>query len=609
MFVPIITLSENLKKISSSKEEYNKFVNYTELDLIYKNFNKVYVELELAQEQLKQMEMMRAISSTIQMLAHDLRHPFSHIKNSLQAMLTLTSYEKMREYIKDTGRAIEKDILRVENMLTDLLQFRTEGKPNLAQVSFYKIIYGVIKNCFEVQSKIDVLLYYDFKHRFKVYVDPQKIERVLSNIIINAIEAMSGNGKILFSTQELEENGEPFIEICIANTNSYIDEKCINKVFELFYTNGRKRGSGIGLTVAREIILQHGGRIFCTSSKQSGVKFFIHLPYSTKIAEDNIEKYSFPTEAKYFINQFERQYNLSQTEYEKKSDLIEEKIFNYIKEKNITRKYQIVILEDDETYAKNFLFLVSSELIKNVFNFITFTDYQKAKAAVKEIEPEYIICDIDLGLENLNGFDFVKELRSSGCNSKICIHTNRFLKCDLELSLSVRSDFFIVKPMSRFQFLKFVCSYIFPNEPDVDESFNSLNVPSIAKDDKGVIVVIDDEDIYLNCWEIVVEDAEVKVFSHPDNAYDYFVKNPDAFNKIECIIVDYYFDNTMQNICQMNFVNLMRKINFVKPIFISTNAILNEAERKIFSGVLKKEPYSLSSLKNIFKDEFCLSTI
>ena len=171
MFVPIMRLSENLKEISSSKEEYDKFVTYLELDLIYKNFNNVYIELNKAQEQLKQLDMMRAISTTIQMLAHDLRHPFAHIKNALHVMLRLSNYDEIRQYIKDTGRAIEKDILRVENMLSDLLHFRTEGSPNFVDTSFYKLIYSVIKNCFEVQNKTNIILSYDFIHKYFFCVD------------------------------------------------------------------------------------------------------------------------------------------------------------------------------------------------------------------------------------------------------------------------------------------------------------------------------------------------------------------------------------------------------------------------------------------------------
>ncbi len=600
MFIPIMKLSENLEVISSSKEEYDKFVTYMELDLIYKNFNKVYIELKKAQEQLKQMEMMRAISTTIQMLAHDLRHPFAHIKNALHVMLRLSSYEEIRQYIKDTGRAIEKDILRVENMLSDLLHFRTEGKPNFVDTSFYKLIYSVIKNCFEVQSETDISLNYDFKHYNKVRVDIQKMERVLSNIITNAIEAMNGKGKIFFTTREFFENSLLYIEICIANTNSYIDEDCKEKIFDLFFTKGKKRGTGIGLGIAREIIYQHGGKIFYSSTLHEGVKFFIQIPQPNNLSEDNIGGIFFPDNANYFESHFDTHYNTSQIEYEKKSDHIEEKILTFLSSTVNKRKYQILILEDDDVYVKNFSSLISSEDLNNYFNIISYSSYHEALESFKQIEPEYIICDIDLGLEGLNGFDFVKELRSYGCNAKICIHTNRFLKCDLEKSIFVKSDFFIAKPMSRFQFLRFLCSYLMPGYSE--ESFNTVNLQNPLE--RGIIIVIDDEDIYHKFWEVSVTDARVETFLHPDSAFEYFNTKPECFDKIECIIVDYYFDNSMQNISQIKFLDKMRALNFKKPIFISTNATLNTEESKNFDGIISKEPYSLEKLKEIFYDKF-----
>lgn len=600
MFVPIMRLSENLKEISSSKEEYDKFVTYLELDLIYKNFNNVYIELNKAQEQLKQMDMMRAISTTIQMLAHDLRHPFAHIKNALHVMLRLSSYDEIRQYIKDTGRAIEKDILRVENMLSDLLHFRTEGNPNYIDTSFYTLIYSVIKNCFEVQNKTNILLNYEFKHKYLLRVDIQKMERVLSNIITNAIDAMNGKGTIKFETREYYENNKLYIEICIANTNSYIEEEFKDKIFDLFFTKGKKRGTGIGLGIAKEIVGQHGGRIFYTSSKQEGVKFYIQLPQSGSLNIDRIGDLIFPDEAKYFENHFDSHYNISLIEYEKKSDLIEEKILSYFSGKKIQRKYQILILEDDDVYVKNFSSLISSEDLNNYFNIVSFSNYEQALAVVYEINPEYIICDIDLGIEKLNGFDFVHELRSNGCNSKICIHTNRFFKCDLEKSIQVKSDFFIAKPMSRFQFLRFLCSYIMPGYSE--ESFLSMTTNNL--EEQKLLMLIDDESIYHKFWEVTVTDAKVISYLHPDLAYQYFLKNPDLIKNIECIIVDYYFDNIGQNICQMQFLENIRKLNFKNPIFVSTNAILINNELKDFDGVIKKEPYTLAKLKELYGQKF-----
>ncbi|WP_397599449.1 hypothetical protein [Silvanigrella sp.] len=73
---------------------------------------------------------------------------------------------------------------------------------------------------------------------------------------------------------------------------------------------------------------------------------------------------------------------------------------------------------------------------------------------------------------------------------------------------------------------------------------------------------------------------------------------------IECVIVDYYFDNSAQNISQMNFLEKMRSLNYKKPIFVSTNAIFLNNELENFDGVIKKEPYSLAKLKETYSNEF-----
>ncbi|WP_158996749.1 hybrid sensor histidine kinase/response regulator [Pigmentibacter ruber] len=620
MFIPIMTLSENLKSISSSKEQYDKFVNYLELDLIYKNINSVYLELNNAQEQLKQMHMMRAISNTIQMLAHDLRHPFAHIKNALHVMLRLSSYDEIRQYIKDTGRAIEKDILKVENMLSDLLHFRTEGQPNIVETSFYKLIYAVIKNCFEVQCKTNIELLYDFKHQYFVNVDIQKMERVLSNIITNAIEAMNGKGVIQFSTREYFDLGQLYIEICIANTNSYIEDEYKDKIFDLFFTKGKKRGTGIGLGIAKEIVQQHGGDIFFQSSKEEGVKFFIKIPHRKNLISDCKNDLFFPAKAQYFESNFDSHYNISLIEYENKSNIIENNLLNEISYIDLEKKYKILILEDDEVYVKNFYTLIANENLRQYFELYSYSNYEEAYSAYIELNPEYIICDIDLGLDDLNGFDFVSELRKNGSLAKICIHTNRFFKCDLERSISVKSDFFIAKPMSRFQFLKFLYSLINPNY--TENSFFSTNEEKIENSEQisnnflenkqnysntekeNVIIFIDDEDIYHKFWEMSVNDAKVLCFTDPELAIDYVSLNPYLIKNIKCVVVDYYYDNICKDIIQLKFLEKIKKLLINVPVFVSTNGIFVNNELDFFDGVIKKEPHSLEKLKNLYLDKF-----
>ncbi|WGL58960.1 hybrid sensor histidine kinase/response regulator [Pigmentibacter sp. JX0631] len=620
MFIPIMTLSENLKGISTSKEQYEKFVNYLELDLIYKNINSVYLELNNAQEQLKQMHMMRAISNTIQMLAHDLRHPFAHIKNALHVMLRLSSYDEIRQYIKDTGRAIEKDIMKVENMLSDLLHFRTEGQPNIVETSFYKLIYSVVKNCFEVQNKTNIELLYDFKHQYFVNVDIQKMERVLSNIITNAIEAMNGKGVIQFSTREYFDLGQLYIEICIANTNSYIEEEYKDKIFDLFFTKGKKRGTGIGLGIAKEIVQQHGGDIFFQSSKSDGVKFFIKIPHTKNLVLDCKNDIFFPSNAQYFESNFDSHYNISLIEYENKSDIIEKNLLNELSDFNLSKKYKILILEDDEVYVKNFYTLISNENLRQYFELYSYSNYAEAHAAYFQLNPEFVICDIDLGLEDLNGFDFVSELRKNGSLAKICIHTNRFFKCDLEKSISVKSDFFIAKPMSRFQFLKFLYSLINPNysessfftsseeKIEITEQTNINILPLGQKNlelmNESIIIFIDDEEIYHKFWEMSVSDAKVLCFSDPTAAIEYIFLNPHISPKIVCVVVDYYYDNICKDIIQLEFLAKIKEILVNAPVFVSTNGIFVNNELELFDGVIKKEPHSLSKLKELFREKF-----
>ena len=70
-----------------------------------------------------------------------------------------------------------------------------------------------------------------------------------------------------------------------------------------------------------------------------------------------------------------------------------------------------------------------------------------------------------------------------------------------------------------------------------------------------------------------MQDAKVLSFSEPNLALQFLTDNPSFHPKIKCIIVDYYFDNICKDINQLNFVESIRKISVLTPIFVSTNGI------------------------------------
>lgn len=130
--------------------------------------------------------------------------------------------------------------------------------------------------------------------RKQATIDVSKVSRVFSNITANAVQAMGFQGQLWFRTREFNASDVPFLEICIGNDGPLIEEKDLAKIFGLFFTKQKKGGTGLGLAIAEKIVLAHGGKIWCTSSKNSGVEFHFTLPIS-EYKQDSIAAVQLPT--------------------------------------------------------------------------------------------------------------------------------------------------------------------------------------------------------------------------------------------------------------------------------------------------------------------------
>jgi CheY-like chemotaxis protein len=117
------------------------------------------------------------------------------------------------------------------------------------------------------------------EHIHMVNIHQQKIERVFANILGNAYQAMGRAGQLWIHTKEY--NGK--VEFCIGNDGPGLPEGEASRLFDPFFTHGKKSGTGLGLAIAKKVVSAHGGDIWCTSSKRSDskrgkVEFYFTLP-------------------------------------------------------------------------------------------------------------------------------------------------------------------------------------------------------------------------------------------------------------------------------------------------------------------------------------------
>lgn len=224
-------------------------------------------------------------------IAHEIKNPLSGIKGAAQLLKKSKITEDMREHID----LIIKETDRLNNVLHDYLQ--VSRPPVFSEINIHEVIEYALKVMSPAiaEKGVAVLKSYD-PSLPDIRGDGSKLLQVFINLIKNSLESMDnslGARKLLISTKSsteytvvYEQSALPakkqrkqrWILISIEDTGRGISSEEAEKVFLPFYTR-KDGGSGIGLTLSKKIIKDHGGTIKAKGDATKGAEFNIYLPY------------------------------------------------------------------------------------------------------------------------------------------------------------------------------------------------------------------------------------------------------------------------------------------------------------------------------------------
>ncbi len=221
-------------------------------------------------------------------ISHELRTPITSILGYISAMLDGTIVEEnlKQQYLE----LIHSKSLTLQRLIQDLFQLtQLESKQfnfNFAQVSIRELMLGIIKKHKLDINNADLSLEYFYDNLSledkDVIVDIERIEQVVSNLITNAIKNTPKGGRILISCILLV-NETPKVQISIQDNGRGISPEDLPFIFQRFY-KGKKinpriyTGSGLGLTISKEIVEAHNGHIGVESKLLQGSTFYFTLP-------------------------------------------------------------------------------------------------------------------------------------------------------------------------------------------------------------------------------------------------------------------------------------------------------------------------------------------
>jgi signal transduction histidine kinase len=249
-----------------------------EFERLVESLNTMLHELNRRSEQLIQSEKMAALGTLTSGVAHELNNPLNNISTSLQIILEELD-EGDIQYQKQLLVETEGQVQRAQDIVKALLEFSRETEFSLVRVHFKNLVRQTLKLIQgEVPSNVQIDI--DIPEDIECNIDARRIQQVLLNLIINGIQAMEGHGGKL-TVQAYESEGGQGFSFHVRDTGKGMELTEQSKIFDPFYTTKDVgKGSGLGLSVSKGIIENHGGHISVSSNPGQSTDFTVYLPYA-----------------------------------------------------------------------------------------------------------------------------------------------------------------------------------------------------------------------------------------------------------------------------------------------------------------------------------------
>ncbi|MFH1627115.1 MAG: ATP-binding protein [Pseudomonadota bacterium] len=228
--------------------------------------------------QLNHAERLAALGEMVAGVSHEIRNPLGIIRSTAELLGTMPGSDESKTRLT---RLIIEESSRLNNIVTEFLDFARPQEPNYQDCDLNEILE---KNLMFLQPELDkkrISLHNNLNHRsLKLRADPQLLYRSFLNIFVNAIQSMPKGGVITLNVAE--ENGDYLVSITDSGTG--INERNLSKIFNPFFST-KEKGSGLGLSIVRNIIEGHKGKIWIESKEEAslneegtGTRVMIRLP-------------------------------------------------------------------------------------------------------------------------------------------------------------------------------------------------------------------------------------------------------------------------------------------------------------------------------------------
>jgi signal transduction histidine kinase len=259
-----------------------------EVNVLARSFNHMTEQLTSQRERLIQSERVAAWRELARRLAHELKNPLFPLQLTLENLSRARALpeEEFDEIFKESTATLGAEIQNLKTIIGRFSDFSKMPKPELEEMDASDAVWRVaLLHCpwlvrglhsdeaiYDVSGPLGCSVEVSL-HPMPLTADPELLHRALSNLVLNAIDAMPEGGKLTLSANP---HGDK-VEIRVSDTGEGLTPEECERLFTPYYTT-KQHGTGLGLAIVQSVVADHAGTIAVESRAGGGTTFIITLP-------------------------------------------------------------------------------------------------------------------------------------------------------------------------------------------------------------------------------------------------------------------------------------------------------------------------------------------
>jgi signal transduction histidine kinase/CheY-like chemotaxis protein len=529
---------------------FSIFSNITELKKREEELNNTIIELDIERDKANAANQTK--SQFLANMSHELRTPLNAIIGLTEMLKEDAADDGLDDFEEPLDRVFNagKHLLTLINDVLDLSKIEA-GRVELFNETFElkQVLDDVIKTSAPLAQKNENELLIDYKTEIDfVTADQTRVKQVVLNLISNACK-FTEKGKITVGVNKIKQDGGDLIAIDVSDTGIGMSEEQMARLFNSFVqadssTTRKYGGTGLGLTISKQLAILMGGDVVVNSQLEKGTTFT-----ATFLAD--------------FIGASESVKNLNQ----QPSSLIE----NVVSLENSSGK-TVLIIDDDPTVSE----LMKRQLLKENYKVIIAPNGKEGIRLARDINPDVIT--LDILMPEMDGWSVLRTLKADPKVSDIPVIMASILD-EKNKGFSLGAADFLSKPVQKEYLMKSIRNLIGD------------------KDNLKICLIEDDESLRFTIKEIL-EKQGVKIIEAENGEIGMSVLLKEEI-KPDLILLDLM----MPVMNGFDFLKTIRETELSSiPILVLTGAELSDEERQFLSGetqrILEKSDDTLSTIIN-----------